>query len=93
MNTHDAIIEHCVAQVFQANMKCQESDIYAANIHIYLSTQNLTLPKGRAMKLVPQYIGSYHVVEAHNTASMATLELPDKLKYWCISLSFHTSLT
>ena len=48
---------------------------------MYLSTQNLTLPKGRARKLVPKYIGPYKVVvvKAHNEASTVTLELPPAL--------------
>ena len=46
---------------------------------MYLLTQNLTLPKGRARKLVPKYIGPYKVVKAHNEASTITLELPPAL--------------
>ena len=53
MNAHNIIIDHHVVQVFQANKKCQESNIYAANDSIYLSTQNLTQLKGGARKLVP----------------------------------------
>ena len=43
---------------------------------MYLLTQNLTLPKCRARKLVPKYIGPYKVVKAHNEASTVKLELP-----------------
>ena len=57
MATHDAILEHRVDQTFHANRKHRESEIYAVDDHVYLSTQNLTLPKGRARKLVPRYIG------------------------------------
>ena len=39
-------------------------------------TQNLTLPKGRARKLVPIYVGPYKIVKAYNEASTVTLELP-----------------
>ena len=46
---------------------------------MYLSTQNLTLPKGRARKLVFKYIGPYKVVKAHNEASSVMLELPPAL--------------
>ena len=46
---------------------------------MYLLTQNLTLPKGRARKLVPKYIGPYKVVKAHNKASTVTLKLPPAL--------------
>ena len=46
---------------------------------MYLSTQNLILPKGRVRKLVPEYIGPYKVVKAHNEASTVTLKLPPVL--------------
>jgi hypothetical protein len=85
MAAHDARLEHCVDQTFHANRKCCEREIYAVDDHIYLSTQNLTLPKGRARKLVPQYIGPYQVTEAHNKAPTVTLELPDDLKNQCVA--------
>ena len=60
--------------------------------HVYLLTQNLTLPKGRVRKLVPKYIGPYKVVKAHNKASTVTLELPPVLVARRISPTFHTGL-
>jgi hypothetical protein len=54
MAAHDAILEHCMDQTFHTNWKCRESEIYAVDDRVYLSTQNLTLPKGRARKLVPR---------------------------------------
>ena len=59
---------------------------------MYLSTQNLTLPKGRVRKLVPKYIGPYKVVKAHNEASTVTLELPPVLIARQINPTFHTGL-
>ena len=59
---------------------------------MYLSTQNLTLPKGRVRELVPKYIGPYKVVKAHNEASTVTLELPLALVARQISPTFHTGL-
>jgi hypothetical protein len=72
MAANDAILEHCVDQMFHANRKHRESEIYAVDDRIYLSTQNLTLPKGRAGKLVPWYIGPYHVTECKWTSSLAS---------------------
>jgi transposase InsO family protein len=92
MAAHDAILEHRVGQTFHANRKRSESEIYAVGDRVYLSTQNLTLPKGRARKLVPRYIGPYRVTEAHNKASTVTLELPDDLKNRRVSPTFHTNL-
>ena len=79
MVAHDAIIVNCVQQTFQANKKHCTSDLYHVGDHVYLSTQNLTLPQGRARKLVPKYIGPYKVVKAHNEASTVMLELPPAL--------------
>ncbi|KAF8529997.1 hypothetical protein JB92DRAFT_3106442 [Gautieria morchelliformis] len=92
ITAHDAILEHQVTQVFHANKKHQDSDIYVVSDRVYLSTQNLALPKGRARKLVPRYIGPYHVLEAHKEASTVTLELPDDIKNWRVAPVFHTSL-
>ena len=66
MAAHDAIIANHIQQTFHANKKHCASDEYNVGDHVYLSTQNLTLPKGRARKLVPKYIGPYKVVKAHN---------------------------
>ena len=79
MAAHDMIIANHVQQTFHANKKHRASDIYHVGDHVYLLTQNLTLPKGRARKLVPKYIGTYKVVKAHNEASTVMLELPPAL--------------
>ena len=92
MAAHDAIIANRVQQTFHANKKHRTSDIYHVGDHVYLSTQNLTLPKGRVRKLVPKYIGPYKVVKAHNEASTVTLELPPALIARRISPTFHTGL-
>ena len=76
MVAHDTIIANHIQQMFHANKKCHASDIYHVGDHVYLSTQNLTLPKGRARKLVPKYIGPYKVVKAHNEASTVMFKLP-----------------
>ena len=65
MVAHDVIIANHVQQTFHANKKHCASDLYHVGDHVYLSTQNLTLPKGRVRKLVPKYIGTYKVVKAH----------------------------
>ena len=92
MAAHDTIIVNCVQQTFHANKKCCASDLCHVGDHVYLSTQTLTLPKGRARKLVPKYIGPYKVVKAHNEASTVTLKLPPVLIAQRISLTFHMGL-
>ena len=52
----------------------------------------MTLPKGRAKKLQPKYIGLYKVVKAHIVASTVRLELPPELVARWVHPTFHMSL-
>ena len=54
--------------------------------------KNLTLPKGKARKLVPRYIGPYRVLKLMNDSLNITIELPQELKDRRISLTIHTNL-
>jgi len=45
------------------------------NDFVYLSTKNLAMPKGRANKLVPKYVGPYKVMKAIPSTSNYELEL------------------
>jgi len=92
MMAHDAIIESRVMQAHHANHRWMTGVDYAPGNLVYLSTQNLTLPKGRAKKLLPKYIGPYRVVEAHLPASTVTLELPPELTARRVHPTFHVSL-
>ena len=57
-----------------------------------LSTKNLALPKGRARKLMPRFLGPYKVLKAMNDSLNVTLELPPELRDRRISPTFHTNL-
>jgi hypothetical protein len=92
MAAHDVIIESRVSQMFHANKKHWASPGYRRGDQVYLSMKNLTLPKGRARKIVPRFIGPYWVTKAHNEASMVTIKLPPELVSRCITPTFHTSL-
>ena len=84
---HDAILEHRVYQTHYANQrrrsehpgKREEPTPYRVGNLVYLSTKNLKLPKGRARKLLPKFLGPYKIVEAHQEASTYQLELPEEL--------------
>ena len=52
----------------------------------------MALPKGRAKKLLPKFIGPYKVVEVHTAASTVTLELPPELTARRVHPTFHVSL-
>jgi hypothetical protein len=92
LSAHDMIIESCILQTFHANKKCWVSPEYRRGDQVYLSMKNLALPKGRARKLVPRFIGPYRVTKAHNEALMVTIELPPELVSRCITPTFHASL-
>ena len=63
---HDVILENRISQSFHTNKKRRVDPDYKRDDFVYLSTKNLALPKGRARKLVPKFIGPYKILEAHN---------------------------
>ena len=50
------------------------------------------MPKGRARKLLPKYIGPFKVTEIHPETSNYTLDLPEELKKRRLYPTFHSSL-
>lgn len=95
---HDSIIESRVAQTNHANRRRradnpdQSVPVFDVGKLVYLSTKNLSLPKGRATKLLPRYVGPYKIVRAHPDTSNYTLDLPDVLRKRRIHPTFHASL-
>ena len=59
---------------------------------VYLSTKNLSMPKGRARKLIPKYIGPMKVARWHTESDTYTLDLPDQLKARRVHPTFHVGL-
>src|SRR6266481_7304005 len=92
MTVHNAIIEAHVSQMHHTNLARQPRGEYPPGSLVYLVTKNLVLPKGRAKKLLPKYIGPYKVVEVHMAASTITLELLPELKARQIHPTFHVNL-
>jgi hypothetical protein len=88
---HDAIIESRITQTFQANKRRRSVEPYAIGEKVFLSTENLNLPKGRARKLMPKYIGPYKIIASKPEVSRYTLELPLELKKRRIVPTFHES--
>ena len=87
---HDAIIQSRVRATHHANRRrTEESTPFAGGDLVYLSTKNLALPKNRAWKLAPKYVGPYRVVKAHPETSNYTLELPDELVKRRFHPTFH----
>src|SRR3977135_4023995 len=92
MAAHDAMITNRVNQTYHANKRRREGEVYSPGDLVYLSTQNLSLPKGRARKLLPKYIGPYKIIEVYEKTSNVKLELPPELVARRITPTFHINL-
>ena len=73
--------------------KCQKEEpkISTGDL-VYLSTKNLNLPKGRAHKLCPEFVGPYKIIQTQPKSSNYTLELPMALQTQDIIPTFHIAL-
>ena len=90
-DAYDSVIHHRVFQKVQANKRCRkEADIKVGD-KVYLATKDLSLPKGRASKLLPKYIGPYLVLDAKPDTSSYRLDLSHSLKQRRIHDVFHVS--
>lgn len=90
LSAHDAIIAARVKQTELANRKRKESPFVKGDL-VYLSTENITLPKGQARKLALKFIGPYEILEEYKNSSYL-LDLPAELKQRGFHPSFHASL-
>jgi hypothetical protein len=88
---HDAILTHRVFQTQQANKHRREDPPIKVGDLVYLSTEDLNLPKGRARKLQPKYIGPYPVTLVKPETSTYKLKLPPELAARGIFPKFHIS--
>ncbi|KJA26977.1 hypothetical protein HYPSUDRAFT_99390, partial [Hypholoma sublateritium FD-334 SS-4] len=61
-SAHDAIIEARAFQTRQANKRRSSEPVIRVDDLVFLSTKNLNLPKNRARKLLPRFIGPYKVI-------------------------------
>jgi hypothetical protein len=79
-----------VKQVCNANRKRQRAP-FASSDFVYISTKNISLPKGLARKLAPKFIGPYLITEDFKNNSY-WVKLPNNLKARGIHDVFHASL-
>src|SRR6266705_3087744 len=88
---NNTIIHNCVQQTIQVNKRrCLDPPLEKGEL-AYLSTDKLNLPKGRAGKLMPLYIGPYKILEAYPETSNYILKLPPQLECCGIHPRFHMS--
>ena len=78
-DAHDAIIEAHVFQTNRTNTCQKEEPVIVEGTLVYLSTKNLNLPKGRAKKLCPKFVGPWKVIKAWPETLTYELELPTVL--------------
>ena len=90
LNAHDALIGARIDQTYHANQKQRGDDkrLITRN-KAYLSMENLNLPKARAWKLMPKYIGPYKILVCNRENSHYMLELPEDLLKRRIHATFH----
>ena len=76
---HNALIKDRIFQQKYTDKKQHREPEIKINDLIYLSTKNIAMPKGRASKLVPKYVGPYKIMKAIPLTSNYELELPIEL--------------
>jgi transposase InsO family protein len=89
MTAHDSILAARVKQIRAANRQRRPAPFKEGDL-VYLSSKDLKIPKGRARKLIPKYIGPYKILKAHRNDSFV-IELPPELKRRGIHGVFHSS--
>ncbi len=92
MSAHGAIIMITpwfarTKQTHQANQKRREAPFEKGDL-VYLSTKNLSIPKGRARKLAPKFVNPYRIFEEYKNNSFL-LNIPSELKQQGVHPSFH----
>ena len=85
----DKLVTQCMCHAIKVNRCHREGQKFQVGDLVFLSTENLSLPKGRAHKLVPKYLGPYKVLVANHSSSTYKIELPPDLKARQIHDMFH----
>jgi hypothetical protein len=90
ISMHDVILDSRVKQTQSANRHRRPAP-FAAGDMVYISTKNISFPKGRARKLIPKYIGPY-LIETDFGNNSYRVKLPSCLLQRGIHPVFHLSL-
>jgi hypothetical protein len=89
---HDSIIASWVFQTHYANWLHREEPNLKVGDKVWLSTKNLAMPKGQALKLQPLFIGPFLILQAIPKKSNYRLKLPQEMMTWYIHSVFHVRL-
>jgi hypothetical protein len=91
MQAHDAIIASRIENTVQANRK-RVTATYQEGDLVYLSTRNISLPKGLARKLAPKYLGPFKISKVLKEGATYHLDLSEELVKRGLHPAFHASL-
>ncbi|KAJ3558320.1 hypothetical protein NP233_g11530 [Leucocoprinus birnbaumii] len=61
IQAHDSILSHRIKETQTANRKRTPSPFHVGDL-VYISTKNVSFPRGLARKLVPKFIGPYPII-------------------------------
>ena len=75
----------------QANRKRLVANYKEGDL-VYLSTKNISLPKGRARKLVPKYLRLFPITKVLKEGATYQLDLSNELTKHSVNRTFHASL-
>ena len=89
MAVHDSIIAARVKQTKDANKRRRPCPLQKGDL-VYISTKNISFPRGLARKFLPKFIGPYLVLEDFRNNSFQ-IDLPDQMKQRGIHDVFHSS--
>jgi hypothetical protein len=90
MRAHDSIIAARVKTTRDANRK-RRCTPFAVKDFVYVSTKNISLPKGMSRKFAPMFVGPYPIVEDFGNNSYR-VKLPKSLAKRDLHDVFHASL-
>jgi hypothetical protein len=90
MSAHDSILAARVKQIRNANRKRVPAPFKEGDL-VYLSTKNISFPKGLARKLIPKYVGPYRIMQDFKNQSFR-IELPADLRNRGVHDVFHAAL-
>lgn len=90
MSAHDSVLAARVKQTRAANRRRQLAPFKEDDL-VYLSSKNITFPKGLARKFIPKYIGPYRIIRDFGNSSFK-IELPGSMKQRGVHDVFHASL-
>ena len=87
---HDALLTARVKQTVQANKRRCTCPFVVGDL-VYISTKNISFPKGTSRKLVPKFMGPYKISQDFGNY-LYHIELPSSLRQRGIHDVFHLSL-